>query len=312
MRKALVVGINAYPKSPLYGCINDATAVGDLLETHADGSRNFDVQLEVNVGSRSVLRTEIVKLFRGSFETVLLYFSGHGFINELGGYIVTPDSKRYDEGILMDEILKLANDSKSINKIIILDCCYAGAMGSPSILGNGASFINEGVTILTASKCDEPSTEINGHGIFTTLLIDALNGAAADLTGYVTPGSIYTHIDKALGPFDQRPVFKANTHKFISLRSAEPPISPKALRNITSYFTKIDAKKALDRTYEWTNAEAIDDHVKIFKELKKMQSVGLVAPIEGNDLYWAAQNCGSCELTALGKYYWSLVTKKRI
>jgi len=40
--------------------------------------------------------------------------------------------------------------------------------------------------------------------------VDALGGAAANLVGDVTPGSVYAHIDQSLGPWAQRPVFKTN------------------------------------------------------------------------------------------------------
>ena len=78
MRKALVIGINDYPKAPLTGCINDANAVAQILRTNADGSVNYDVRCELNVKSKGQLRGMIEDLFSGSTENVLLYFSGHG------------------------------------------------------------------------------------------------------------------------------------------------------------------------------------------------------------------------------------------
>ena len=47
MKKALVVGIKNYPSSPLRGCINDASGFASIIETHGDGSPDFDVILEV-------------------------------------------------------------------------------------------------------------------------------------------------------------------------------------------------------------------------------------------------------------------------
>ncbi len=47
------------------------------------------------------------------------------------------------------------------------------------------------MTIWTASTKDQYATEENGRGVFTTLLVDALNGSAANLTGaHITPGSV--------------------------------------------------------------------------------------------------------------------------
>src|SRR5215217_7585163 len=121
MRKALVVGINNYPSAPLRGCVNDATDFAHLLERNGDHTINFNVLLKTNVPRKSELMELIADLFSGRNDTALFYFSGHGFLNELGGYLVTPDHKKYDEGISMKDILILANKSAARTKIIILD-----------------------------------------------------------------------------------------------------------------------------------------------------------------------------------------------
>lgn len=321
MKKALVVGINNYPSAPLRGCVNDAAGLASIVETHGDGSPNFDVRLETDVKTKSELKTMISELFSGRSDTVLLYFSGHGFLNELGGYLVTPDHKSYDEGISMDEILIWANQSKAKDKIIILDCCHAGAFGSPT-MGRGASQLDEGVSILTASRPDEPSMEVNGHGVFTNLLLDALQGGAADLRGHISPGGVYAYIDQALGAWEQRPVFKTNVTRFTSLRTINPQVPLTTLRKIVEYFPAPQQEYALDPSYEYTNKETVehkliephakDENVSIFKDLQKLQSVGLVVPVETEHMYFAAMEFKACRLTSLGNHYWRLVKDKRI
>ncbi|MDR2065680.1 MAG: caspase family protein [Prevotellaceae bacterium] len=96
---ALVVGINNYPSAPLSGCINDASALGSIIKTNGDGSPNFDVRLETNITTKSDIKRKIVDLFAGNADTALFYFSGHGFLNDIGGYVVTPDFRQYDEGL---------------------------------------------------------------------------------------------------------------------------------------------------------------------------------------------------------------------
>ncbi|WP_121357754.1 caspase family protein [Flavisolibacter nicotianae] len=321
MKKALIVGINNYPKSPLRGCINDAYSLTNILETHGDGSPNFSVRTEIDVPTKSSLKTMIVELFSGNADTALLYFSGHGFLNEIGGYIVTPDHKQYDEGISMDEILILANQSKTKDKIIILDCCHSGALGSPNLSG-GAAQLQEGVTILTASRDDEPSMEINGHGVFTNLLLDALQGGAADLRGHISPGGVYAYIDQALGPWEQRPVFKTNVTRFTSLRTINPQVPLEVLRKLIEYFPTPQDEFKLDPSFEFTNAIDIEhsvvephakpENVSKFKHLQKFNTVGLVLPVDAEHMYFAAMNSKSCRLTALGYHYWRLIKDKRI
>jgi hypothetical protein len=322
MKKALIVGINNYPTSLLHGCINDATEVANLLETNGDGSRNFDVKLRTDVPTKSELKGMIRELFKGDNDIALLYFSGHGSINDLGGYIVTPDHTKDDLGVSMEDILKLANESEAKNRIVILDCCFSGNMGSPMTIGGEIALIKEGVTILTASRDSEYSMEIRGHGVFTQLLLDALQGGAADLNGHITPGSIYAFIDQALGAWDQRPIFKTNITRFTSLRTIKPKVSIEVMRKITEYFPEATDPYKLDPSYEDTNSLTIEhkvvepfadpNNVTTFKNLQKLQSVGLVEPVDAKFMYFAAMESKACRLTSLGYLYWKLVKNKRI
>jgi hypothetical protein len=322
MKKALVVGINNYPSAPLHGCVNDATAFGKLLQTNNDHTINFHVLFKNDVPRKTVLRELIIDLFKGDDETALLYFSGHGVINELGGFLVTPDHRQYDEGISMNEILMLANQSRCTNKIIILDCCHSAAITAPTLTHGSISHINEGVTILTASKQDEVAMEVNGKGVFTNLLLEALKGGAADVNGNITPGSIYAYIDQALGPWEQRPVFKTNVSSFTTLRRVEPKLPIATLKKITTYFTTPETQYQLDPSYEYSNdpetkhvytkPHAVIDNVTIFKALQKMQAAGLVEPVEEEHMYWAAMNGRACRLTPLGAHYWRLVHENKI
>lgn len=323
MKRALVIGINRYNHlRSLSGCEADAEAVKALLRTNADDSPNFYVKPDVAISGRKDLTEHIRKLFAEDGETNLLYFAGHGHINEQGGYIMAPDSTRYDEGMPMDEILSLANNSNALNNIIILDCCHAGNMGVPTAMNRGnnkGSFLCGGVTILTACREHESAIEKNGHGIFTALLLEALEGGAADLNGEVTPGSIYSYIDKSMGAWGQRPVFKTNVSYFTSLRRASPPISLNILRKITTHFTSPDFEYPLDPSFEFTNTpahlptlkapEAIPQNTAIFKELQMMERVGLVAPEGEMHMYFAAMNSKSCKLTPLGQQYWRTIKK---
>jgi hypothetical protein len=315
MKKALIIGINDYPSAPLNGCVNDASAIGAILESHGDGSPNFGVKMMTSPSSnitRSVLREAIEQLFTGDSDMTLLYFSGHGYVKSTGGYLVTTDAKKYDEGVSMDEVLILANRSNAKNKVIILDCCHSGALGSPSITENNIAQLSEGLSVLTASRDSENAIEVNGSGVFTSLVVDALKGGAADLRGNITPGSLYAYVDEALGAWDQRPIFKTNVSSFSPLRKVPPKVTLETMRKITDYFATPDSEHPLNPTYEYTDSSAIGDNVKIFKDLQKFQSVGLVIPVDAEFMYFAAINSKSCRLTALGHQYWRLVNEKKL
>lgn len=315
MRRALIVGINNYPTAPLKGCINDAIEIATVLERDADGAPNFSVRVLTDASdtiTRGMLRQQIEELFAGPSDIALFYFSGHGMVNSSGGLIVTPDHSPGDEGISMDQILNWANKSRAREKVVILDCCHSGQFASPALEGGEVAKLGEGLTVLTASRGTEYAFERNGSGVFTSLIIDALQGGAADLRGYVTPGGIYSYVDSALGAWEQRPVFKTNVSRFTHLRRVIPPIAVEVVRKITDYFPVPEHEFQLDPTFEDTEADHDPVNVAVFKHLQKMFSVGLVRPVGEEFMYFAAINSKSCRLTALGYQYWRMVDEKKL
>jgi hypothetical protein len=324
MRKALVVGINFYAHgSPLYGCVDDAYAVKAIIERHGDATVNFDVKLLSGTGPsdqvhRGELKDAIEELFFDDSDVALFYFAGHGHIEATGGYILASDCKRGDEGVSLTEILVFANRSKAKNKIIILDSCHSGIAGSPPDL-EGNALLSEGVTILTASTKDQYATEKDGRGLFTTLFVDALGGAAANLVGEISPGSVYAHIDQSLGGWEQRPVFKTNVKSFVSLRKIPPYIELDDLRKITEFFGNPGEEFQLDPTFEPEMAgrsagmpDPIPEHTEQFAILQKYNRLNLLVPVDAPYMWHAAMESRSCKLTVLGEHYWRLIKKGRL
>ncbi len=317
MRKALLVGINKYRTSQLNCCINDVNSINEVLEINFDGSKNFHSKILLDdMATRASIRRGIKELFSGEGEVALFYFSGHGFDDQNDGVIVSYDFEQDDWGVKMAEILEEANKSKYAYKIIILDCCHSGYFGNHGIMGD-TSHLGNGIVIMTASKKDESSIEINGHGVFTNLLLDAIKGGATDILGNVTPGSIYSYIDQALGPWSQRPLFKANISSFISLKQCEPKIDIIDLKTSMKLFSTEDMIYFLDPSYEKTNVlgsghktcepYVIPEHADIFTKLQKCNRNGLIMPHDATDMYFAAMESKGCKLTDLGKHYWNMI-----
>ena len=324
MRKALVVGINYYEHvSPLYGCVDDAHAVKSVLERNSDGTVNFGVKLLSGTGPtkpvlRSELREHIQDLFSGECETALFYFAGHGHIEVTGGYIIASDAKTGDEGIPLGEVITFADQSAARNRIIVLDSCHSGIAGASPSAPTSAE-LKIGITILTASTAEQYATEENGAGVFTTLFVDAFEGAAANLVGDVTPGSVYAHIDQSLGPWDQRPVFKTNVKSFVSLRKVQAPISLLELQRITEFFPSPGFEFPLDPSFE-PELKGRDpgmlppdpENTSKFAVLQKYNRVNLLVPVDAPHMWHAAMKNKACKLTVLGEHYRRLVEKGRI
>ncbi|MET0397095.1 MAG: caspase family protein [Longimicrobiaceae bacterium] len=315
MRKALVVGINQYDHQPsLYGCVNDAYAVKAVLERHSDGTRNFDVrQLTASRGesvSRPDLRTHVKELFAGDAETALFYFAGHGYLDSTGGYILASDARTGDDGLSLADVLTFANASRARDKIIILDSCHAGMAGARTVAQQAE--LSLGLTILTASTAEQYALEENASGVFTNLFVDAMNGAAANLVGDVSPGGVYAHIDQSLGSWEQRPVFKTNVHSFVSLRKVQAPIALADLHRITELFPSIGYEFPLDPSFEPESDNPHPENTEKFGVLQKYARVNLVVPVGAPHMYHAAMASGSCKLTVLGEHYRRLVARERI
>lgn len=319
-KRALIVGINHYDRfRPLSGCVADAQAMENGLSRNADGSKNFGCRVLVSPGpvviSRALLRQQWHELFQDFKEDVLFYFSGHGTPTEVGGYLVTQDGTPGDPGLAMDDVVTMANNSRARTVLLILDCCFSGATGNPANLqGNleSRTLLREGVTILAASRPTGVSMEVDGHGVFTNLVLGALRGGAADVRGRVSAASIYAYAEAALGAWDQRPLYKSHASHLDPVRICEPLVADSILRELPVYFPSSDHEYKLDMTYEEMSKAAIPENVAIFKKFKRLQIGGLLRPKIGDDLFWTAKRSGSVVLTELGRFYLQLVKDNRI
>jgi hypothetical protein len=330
MRKALIVGIDNYRHmNRLSGCVNDAVAIRNALERHADDAVNFvgprilTAARPEEIVERGELKDAVRELFADDAEIALLYFAGHGYIEDTGGFLCTSDCRKGDDGLPLSELMTLASQSKAKNKVIILDSCHSGFVGNRPA-GQAIAEIKEGMTILAASTAEQYAMEVpgGGAGVFTHLLVDALNGAAANLVGDVTPGSVYAHIDQSLGPWSQRPVFKTNVKTFVSLRKATPPIPLADLRALATHFPKPGFEFKLDPSYEPERSpEQLNDpkipppdpkKTPVFAVLQAYARINLVRPIAAPHMWHAAMQSKSCMLTALGEHYRNLVGRKLI
>lgn len=329
-KRALIIGIDHYPSSPLQGCVADAREIAGLIEAHGNGDPNFGVKLltsDKDIVSRAALQAAVSSLFRGDAEMVLFYFAGHGIINAEtnSGYIVAQDGDKTAPGYSLADLVELANRAypKIKSTVIILDSCHSGFLGE--VTGTASegrvSIIGNGVTILTASHRDEGAQETEEHGIFTNLLIDGLRGAAADICGRITPAALYSHVDQTLGEFEQRPVYKANVQTFVILRRVTPKVPLETLRKLPKYFPSPAATFRLDPSFEpdrGGEAERLkdvpvnDENVRVYRELQACHRHGLITPVGYEYMWNAAVFSTGCQLSATGAHYRRLAEMKRI
>jgi hypothetical protein len=316
MRLALVVGINDYSFSPLLGCIPDANRIVNTLSRDYDDTPNFTCKKVISSEEMidiPKLKQYIIQLFSFDHEVALFYFSGHGTepTATSRACLVTQDARTYNEGLELDFLMEIANKSKAKEVVIILDCCYSGAIGNSNFLNN-ITTLREGISILASSHHTQTSKDSPTGGVFTKIICDALIGGAADTIGLVTVASVYSYVDKLLGAWEQRPIFKSYISKMIHLRRSKPYVALDILRKLPSYFKNADDEFQLDPTFLSSEESKNHDNEIVFSALQKYNRASLLTPIGEEHMYFAAINSRSCALTPLGKYYWLLASRGKI
>lgn len=322
-KAALLVGIDEYPGAPLPGCVDDARRVEALLSRNEDGSPNFACRIllapagDTDRVTRPELRSSFRELFAKQIDMALVYFSGHGAVTPVGGFLVTQDAKEYDEGVPMHEIVDAANKSDVKQVTIVVDACFSGRLGAMPAIEDRA-VLREGIAILAASAPNEVALLRGGRSVFTDLVCGALEGGGADVLGQVTSASVYAYAEQALGPLDQRPMYKANVARLDPLRTCRPPVKPEILRKLPQYFPNATGVHQLDPSYEPDHERhppgtvPSKENEAIFAELQKLRNARLLVPEGAEHMYFAAIESKGCRLTPLGHFYWRLAKEGRL
>lgn len=334
MKRALCVGLNYKGTAfELNSSISDVEKIKKLLSRNEDGTKNFDCKTEndlsgkINNSSLKKLLNDTFKTNSEEMETILFYFTGHGYINEHGGFLVCNDYSECNEGVEMRFLLDCIIHSKAKNKVVILDCCHSGDLGSSNLINDNSSILPNGVTILTSSKSKELSFETGKGSIFTELLSFSLEGESKDIFGNITASNLYSYVDSSLGSWDQRPIFKTNISKSVILRKVKPCIDRNVLIEGMKLFSSFEEKIKLDPEFEPNIDKDVNldeypfiskdikpdlEKVKKFEIFQALNKVGLLLPTNQKHMFYAAIHSDTCQLTKQGQHYWKLVDKERI
>jgi hypothetical protein len=311
MKRALLVGIDEYASFPsLGGCVNDVNALLPLLARNEDDSPNFSC-IPLTSAAETVTRRRLLEsvddLLAPGVDLALFYFAGHGRREEHDVVLVSQDGDSRDSGVSVATILGKTLKSTVREIIIILDCCFSGAAGGIPQLGGDVSALRSGISILTASRRDQPSVETEeGRGLFSTYLCGALDGGASDVLGAVSVAGVYAYLTQSFGPWDGCPMFKANVERLNDLRHCAPAVPLHELRRLPKLFPDPDMTFPLDSSYEPTELPSDPEHEAIFAILQRCRAAKLVEPVGAEHMYFAAMQGGGCRLTPLGKHYWRM------
>lgn len=317
MRIALAIGLNDYTHfESLSGCVADANEMHRLLSRHANEDVNYSCQLITSEKYPSFalrdLRRHAIDLFtREDVDSAVFYFAGHGSRDESAAALLTSECQPDDPAFLMAELVGLANRSSAREVLIILDCCHSGSI-LDDLSSEGKIPIREGVSILAACRGREASNEVNGRGIYTSRICEALEGGAADVRGFISVASIYAYVCEVSPNWDARPLLRTSMSKVSPVRRAGSAISDANLRKLTTYFETADNLYPLSPKYEPTADPHDPEFEEIFSVLQRYRAARLLVPVDEEHLYFAAMKSKHCALTPLGKFYWNAVKAGKI
>lgn len=240
----LAVGINAYPaKERLSYAVKDARDVTQALQTKGKKVyRSVETKLLTDrEADRQGILEGIAWLQREVMpqDTAVIFYSGHGSKHPNVGFFIVParfqDAQPLKTMVSGAELKRAARNIRG-SVVVLLDCCFAGAilnerqpafqpLFAPTLVAAGLAESTPGLAILCAARAREESEENDGiqHGIFTKVLLQGLSGKADfNHDGVVTLGEVERFIKQRL------PKASKGQQHAISAFSAMPPVTPLA------------------------------------------------------------------------------------
>lgn len=206
MRRAIVVASSRFDDShfqPLQFPVRDAERFRDILADPALCGFDEVVLLENEPVMQVRRRLERATRASEPGDLLLFYYSGHGKVDRDGALALAmtdSDSETLrSTSLASDEIKALFNASRASQKVMILDCCYSGAMGSHGFKGAVSDSINSlaqqftGSFLLTASRGVERAWELadRNAGALTEALVEGVrSGNAGASNDHITLAEI--------------------------------------------------------------------------------------------------------------------------
>jgi len=224
----LTVGINKYENESLN--LNyakaDAKAFSNLIKKRSKAL--FNNMLFYNLYDKNADKTKILNAVNEiaknakAQDVFIFYYAGHGSMIGSDFYFVPTDCIRlYDteelnkKAILADSMQENFNKIKALKQIMILDACQSG--GATKVLGQRGAGREKaiaqlsrstGIHVLASAGSEQFAIEFKslGHGLFTYILLDALNGSAdgSPLDGKVTIYELKSYLDDRVPEYTKK------------------------------------------------------------------------------------------------------------
>lgn len=207
---ALIIGINEYENlNDLEYAVNDAKSVYQILKDKF-GYKEENMKLITNKeATKENIMDAYFKMAQNTCndDTLLIFYAGHGYTYQAGlndkGYLVPWNGTEQNLNTLISWN-SLTNESdicRAKHVFYIMDACYSGLALQRNMNGS-KRFLKDMLRrysrqVLTAGKSDQPVKDSGGknnNSIFTSYLLDALNGEAKTEYGVLSASSIMNYV----------------------------------------------------------------------------------------------------------------------
>ncbi len=202
-RFALVIGNSNYRDERLPNLESAAVDAERFAKVLSDPNLGAFTEVETVINkTHDVIENAIEKFFKNKLreDLLLLYFSGHGIKSQNGQLFLAAQNTSSDllrsTGVAASFIKENMGESNSQRQVLILDCCYGGAIvegaKSDSAVGQAMNSIPSfqpsgfGKIIITASEAMQYAFDgkhVEGqtqNSLFTWYLIEGLQTGSAD------------------------------------------------------------------------------------------------------------------------------------
>lgn len=203
----LLLGTGAYDDPALPDIPAVANNLADLAAVLTGTSGGFDparVHRHLDLSITDLPR--IAEAAESAADTLLVYFAGHGFVESDGdlylGLQATELPRRKHSALPYERLRDLVRDSPARNRVVILDCCYAGrAVGTLAEDGDpGGQLDIAGTYILAATsptrRAHAPAGE--RHSAFTGALLSLLRQGIDNGDALIRIAQLFPHLRTAL------------------------------------------------------------------------------------------------------------------
>lgn len=185
MKKAVLVGINAYQGAPLRGCINDVVVMQQIL-VRQFGFKQENIKILTDTEATKANILAGVKWLTqgvGGGDSIVFHYSGHGSQVMVDDWSATEETDGRDEIICpfdlnWDDPLRdheLGSYFKRVPKdcatLVVLDCCHSGTGlrngFAPGQLNTEDDFINRFISPPISNILSNPAVIVNNDLSFS-------------------------------------------------------------------------------------------------------------------------------------------------